>query len=206
MFSSEIELSKEQLAQLKNDLLEKSKELSLKEKTFQEKAAQIAEYTGIAKVLGKEKSNFEESISRLKTQKDELGESIIELKNKENQNRIIMAQIKSDSEIMELRKSELEKDFKDLLEKLNRNYNDADQRNKSILVELKENEKKLDGLLARIEDGKIELNGIRNESANVSLQKEDYTAKISQLIALEKTLQNKIVKYQSKIEKYENFK
>jgi len=53
-FTEELAVAKTRLDQLKQEIFEKEKELNTKEKLLLEKAFQIAEYSGLSKVLEKE--------------------------------------------------------------------------------------------------------------------------------------------------------
>jgi len=51
---------------------------------------------------------------------------------------------------------------------------------------------------------KSELRDLKLEIAKVEAQKEEYSAKVSELITLEKNLKHRVSEYQKKIEDFEN--
>ena len=67
------------------------------------------------------------------------------------------------------------------------------------MEEIRSNEKVAEELDNKVESAKQELQDLKAETAKKEVEKEEYAAKVSQLIALEKRLQSKISEYERKL-------
>lgn len=85
------------------------------------------------------------------------------------------------------------------MEQINRNYGEAEKKNKSLSEEIEQNEKVAEELDEKVEEAKSQLQEMKSEAAKKEVEKEEYSAKISQLIALEKRLQTKISSYERRL-------
>ena len=164
--------------------------LRQKEKQYFETTSKVSEFEGQTRVLAKEKQQAAESIADLNRQKLDLSEDLMNLQNKEAMQKDFLNELKIESENLSSKKSLLERELKDLLDGINENYTRTEKRKDSIIVEISENEKNLNKLTASVAEAKKELQKLKEETARLELQKEEFTAKISNLAALEQRMKN----------------
>lgn len=195
-FTEEVSTQKILITSLRHEIMEKEKELSDKEKTLSEKTSKVAEYGGLMKVLQKERAATEQTIKNLKEQSAEINDELSELREKTNSQKAQMQQYHSEVELIEMKKSSLELELNQIISQAGTAYNNLDENKKRVSSEISSSQVELDELKKLIVEHKNELRNLKQETANVAVQKEDYSSKISELIAMEKTLKSKISKYQ----------
>lgn len=200
-YTEEVNVANQKLGAIKKIILDKEKQLRDIEKLIIEKSSQVAEYQGLVKVLQKERATFEIMVSELKNEQNEMNSLISQLKDKENERRIMLHQLKTETDSIQVKKMELEREFKLILKSTNENFGALEERKKAVLEEIKINDEKLDVVNKNISESKNLLQSIKKESAAVEIEKERSTAKISELIAMEKALQSKIAIRQNDIER-----
>jgi len=199
-FNEEINTSNDKIGYLKKEILEKDKTVREKDQLLAEKSANIAEYGALNKVLQKEKSTVESSISELNLERKELFDMI----NVQKENQLIQkkytSELKLETEQLEKRRAELEHDLKELLIQVSGNYSRSEENKTKISEEVSIKIKELNRTNDEIEEAKDELRRIKNECKQSELQKEEYTSKVSELIAFEKKIKQKIVDNESAAE------
>lgn len=198
-FTEEISSSKNRLGVLKQEIFDKEKDVSTKEKILLEKTSQIAEYGGMTKILQKERSTTEQSIANLKEHQNELNEELSALKDKVNKQKINLSQLKAETETLQSKKEIIEKEFRLIFTQGSENYKNLEENKQRIYQEIAVAQKELDELKNNITVVKAELRDLKLETTGVETQKEEFAAKISELIALEKNLKYRISEYEKKL-------
>ena len=205
-FTEELSTAKNRLGSLRQEVLDKEKELNSKEKILLEKTTQIAEYGGMTKVLQKERAATEQFMRNLKEEFSELNDKVIQLKDEANKQKIILQQLRSETSSFEIKKESLEKEIKQLLNQTSENFSGLNENKQKLSLEVAQGSRELDELKELISKMRNELRDLKAETANVETQKEEFTAKISELIAMEKNLKYKISEHEKKINNSESKK
>ena len=198
-FTEELAVAKTRLDQLKQEIFEKEKELNTKEKLLLEKAFQIAEYSGLSKVLQKERSSNEQMNANMKEELKELTLELNGLKDEAGRHAVLAGKMRSETEILEAKKESLEKEIRQLIGEADRHYTSLNERKSLLLTEISESTARFNELKNQIASFKQELGSVKSETADAELKKEEYTAKVSELIALEKSLKFRISAYERQI-------
>lgn len=205
-FTEELSTAKDRLSSLRQEILDKEKELNSKEKILLEKTTQIAEYGGMTKVLQKERAATEQFMRNLKEEFSELNDKVIQLKDEANKQKINLQQLRSETSSLEIKKESLEKEIKQLLNQTSENFSGLNENKQKLSLEVAQGSRELDELKELISKMRNELRDLKAETANVETQKEGFTAKISELIAMEKNLKYKISEHEKKINNSESKK
>ena len=205
-FTEELSTAKNRLGSLRQEVLDKEKELNSKEKILLEKTTQIAEYGGMTKVLQKERAATEQFMRNLKEEFSELNDKVIQLKDEANKQKINLQQLRSETSSFEIKKESLEKEIKQLLNQTSENFSGLNENKQKLSLEVAQGSRELDELKELISKMRNELRDLKAETANVETQKEEFTAKISELIAMEKNLKYKISEHEKKINNSESKK
>ena len=205
-FTEELNTAKNRLSSLRQDILDKEKELNGKEKILLEKTTQIAEYGGMTKVLQKERAATEQFMRNLKEEFSELNGEVIKLKDESNKQKINLQQLRSETSSLEIKKESLEKEIRQLLNQTSENFSGLNENKQKLSVEVAQSSRELDELKEQISKVRNDLRDLKAETANVETQKEEFTAKISELIAMEKNLKYKISEHEKKINGLEDRK
>jgi chromosome segregation ATPase len=198
-FTDELNGYKNKLSSLRQEILDREKELNAKEKILLEKTMQVAEYGGLTKVLLKERTATEQFMKNLKEEFSELNGQVFRLKDEANRHKIIVQQLHSETSSLELKKESLEKEIKQLLTLSSENYSDLNENKQKLILEISQDTRELEELESQLETVKNELRQLRAETAQVEVKKEEQTAKISELIARENSLKHKISEQENKI-------
>jgi len=198
-FTEELNTAKNKLNSLRQEILDKEKELNSKEKILLEKTSQIAEYGGMTKVLHKERAATEQFMKNLKEEFSELNEEVLKLKDETNKQKINLQQLRSESSSLEIKKESLEKEIKQLLNQTSENFSGLNENKQKLSLEVAQSSRELDELKEQISKTRNEIRDLKAETANVETQKEEFTSKISELIAMEKNLKFKISEHEKKI-------
>ena len=119
------------------------------------------------------------------------------MRDRENKQKLFINELKAQIENLELKRNQIDKELKDIISQTHKNYNEAEERKRKVIQELHDKEKSLEEFEDKIRSSRQELLDLKNETANLELRKEEYSSKISQLVAFEKTLQAKISKLES---------
>lgn len=199
-FSEELSGTKNTINDLRQEILEKEKELSAKEKILLEKTSQIAEYGGLTKVLQRERSTTEQLIANLKELYAEVNEEVLSLKEKTAEQKSFLKQLKAETSMLESRKETLDKELKQLLTGANNNYNTLEENRLIVEQDIINNKRILDELKEHVMQFRDELRDLRLEKSSIVAQKEEYSAKISELIALESSLKYKIAEHEKQLD------
>jgi len=194
------------LSSLRQEILDKEKELNGKEKILLEKTTQIAEYGGMTKVLQKERAATEQFMRNLKEEFSELNDKVIQLKDEANKQKINLQQLRSEISSLEIKKESLEKEIKQLINQTSENFSGLNENKQKLSLEVAQGSHELDELKELISKMRNELRDLKAETANVETQKEEFTSKISELIAMEKNLKYKISEHEKKINNSESKK
>jgi len=203
-FAEDIKDNKNQLGSIKQMILNKNKELKEKDDLVLEKSTQISEYSGIVKVLKKEKENLEQQIDSLNERKEQLSNSLLLIKENFGSLKIQNVELRAQNEILQIKKNSIEKELTELISKTSIDLEESQKRSDGLTSELLEKEKILSELNQQIEEKRDELTLFQDDMHKAELQREEYSTKISQLIAIEKGFQEKIENYKAKIEEFEN--
>lgn len=198
-FTEELSSSKNKLSSLRQEILEKEKELSHKEKILLEKTTQVAEYGGLTKVLQKERAATEQLLSNLKQESSELSNSVLSLKDEATRQKLFIQQLKSETASLEIKKESFEKDIRQLFIQISENYSSLNDNKQKLVLETAQATRELEELKELIANQKNELRQLKTETANTEIKKEEYTAKISELIAMEKNLKFRILENEKKM-------
>ncbi len=205
-FTEELNTAKNRLSSMKQDVLDKEKELISKEKILLEKTTQIAEYGGMTKVLQKERAATEQFMRNLKDEFSELNDEVLKLKDEANKQKINLQQLRSETSYLEIKKDSLEKEIKQLFNQTNDSFSGLNENKQKLNLEVAQSSRELDELREYISKMRNELRDLKAETANVETRKEEFTAKISELIAMEKNLKYKISEHEKKISNSEDKK
>jgi chromosome segregation ATPase len=198
-FIEELNSSKDKLSSLRQQIIDKEKELNEKEKILLEKTSQVAEYSGMTKVMLKERSATEQQVSGLKEERDGLSSELFILKNEINKQKIQLQQLGSETKLFETKKETLEKEIRGILQVSENNFSALTTDKQKITLEIVANTHQIEELKNKIDYLKTELRNLKNEIAEVETQKEGYTAKVSELIAMEKNLKHRISENEKKL-------
>ena len=198
-FIEELNSSKNKLTSLRQDILEKEKELSHKEKILLEKTSQVAEYGGMTKVLQKGRSAAEQLLSNLKQEFNELNDLVVGLKDEANRQKLFMQQLRSETASLEIKKESFEKDIRQFFIQTSDNYSALNDSKQKLALEIAQSTRELETLRNQIADRKDELRQLKAETSTTEVKKEECTAKISELISLEKNLKFRIAEHEKKI-------
>jgi len=202
-FTEEVNEAKTNLSSIKKIIIEKERNLNNKEKLFNELNTQVYEYTGMVQILKKEKGNYERQIAELKKEKMELMEESPSFKEKENKHKLRIGQLKSELEIFEVKKKNIERDFGEFLESRSSNFNEAQKNSEMLNDEIAQKESMLEKLNTKSDELKGSLKKLKDEIAKAELEKEEHSTNIAHLIAMEKTFQLKVEAYKKELERIE---
>jgi len=202
-FTEEINAAKTKLSSIKRIIVEKERNLNNKEKLFNEMNTQVYEYTGMVQLLKKEKGNYEQKIAELKKEKTELMEEMPSFKEKENKHKLRIGQLKSELEVFEVKKKNIERDFGEFLESRSKNFNESQKNSEILSNEITRKESILEKLDTGLDDLKASSRILKDEIAKAELEKEEHSTNIAQLIAMEKTFQLKVESYKKELERIE---
>lgn len=202
-FTDETASLKNQLNTLRQEMLDKDKDIAAKEKILLEKSAQVAEYGGLTKVLQKERTSAEQLISNLKEEQAELNEQLSALGNKVNTQRNFMQQLISETELLNKRKIDLERELNEILVQSGKNYSEMEENRQALSSDIASAQAELEEIKSQTSSLKSELRELKLEITKVETEKEEYSAKVSELITLEKNLKHRITEYQKKIDELE---
>ncbi|MEW6652797.1 MAG: hypothetical protein AB1394_04925 [Bacteroidota bacterium] len=197
-FNEETSAYKSKLNSIRHEIIEKEKELVSKEKILLEKTSQIAEYSGLAKVLQKERTNTEQFVIHLKEEHHQLSEELLLLKESISKQKLILQQLKSENTAYEAKRDLFQKEIKLLFTQTNEEFSALTENKASLIDEINSHTKELEELIIQTADMRTKLRDLKNDTAKVEMQKEEYSAKISELIAMEKNLHFKIEDYDKK--------
>ena len=198
-FTEEFEEGKKRINAIRLEILEKEKELNLKEKTLLEKTSQVAEYGGLAKVLQKERSATEQLLINLKEEYEDLTKDILTLKDESNKHKISIQQLRSEIESLDIKKESLEKEIRQLIAKSGEDYSILNEQKQNLALEINENDRLLENLKDQVAKFKDDLRSLKAETASTETRKEEFTARISELIAMEKSLRYKISEHEKRL-------
>jgi chromosome segregation ATPase len=198
-FIEEFEEGKNKLSSLRLEILEKEKELNTKEKALLEKATQLAEYGGLAKVLQKERAATEQLLTNLKEEYQGLNEEILTLRDEANKHRTNIQQLRAETQSLEIKKDSVEKEVRQLINLTSEDYTIRTEEKQKLNIEINENDRILENLKDQVSKTKEELRSLKAETSNIQTKKEEYTSKISELIAMEKNLRFKISEHEKRI-------
>lgn len=203
-FEIELREAKNDLTSMKQLNINKNREIKEKDDLLLAKNTELSEYTGIVKVLRREKDSIEEANEKLSKRKDEYNENILLLKEELNSLKLEMNNITIETESLLLKKNLLEKELADLLIRSTKEFTNIQTKNEELSTKLIYHKKEQKELDDEIELRKDELTELFNQLSKSEIDKEEYSVKISQLISLEKSFQSKIDDYNSKIDKIES--
>ena len=202
-FTEEINAAKTKLGSIKKIIVEKERNLNNKEKLFNEMNTQVYEYTGMVQLLKKEKGNYEQKIAELKKEKMELMEEMPSFKEKENKHKLRIGQLKSELEVFEVKKKNIERDFGEFLNSRNKSFSESQKNSELLSEEINQKESMLEKLDTGFDDLKTSSRILKDEIAKAELEKEEHSTNIAQLIAMEKTFQLKVEAYKKELERIE---
>ncbi|MFA7228471.1 MAG: hypothetical protein WC061_05500, partial [Melioribacteraceae bacterium] len=203
-FTDELNISKSKLSSLRQEILDKERELSSKEKILLEKTTQVAEYGGMTKVLQKERSAAEQLLSNLKQESNELNELVLTLKDEANRQKLLTQQLRSETASLEIKKDSLEKEMRHLLIQTGESFSGLNDNKQKLAIDMAKSARELEDLQKRIGDQKNELRNLKSETSSEEIKKEEFTAKISELIAMEKNLKFRMAELEKKVGTAEN--
>ncbi|MBM4170396.1 MAG: hypothetical protein FJ214_00825 [Ignavibacteria bacterium] len=203
-FIEEQTSSKSRIALLKQEILDKEKEISSKERLLLDKTSQIAEYGGLTKILQKERATTEQIITNLKDQQIDLNEQLPGLREKINRQKLLTQQLKAEIEQLEGKKESVEKELKSIITQINNSYSNLDETKQKLQQEVIEKRSELEEIKEQIEQFENVLRDLKVEVRQVDTQKEQFTAKVSELIALEKSLKHSISEHEKKLSESNN--
>jgi chromosome segregation ATPase len=198
-FIEEQTSAKSRIAILKQEILDKEKEISAKERLLLDKTSQIAEYGGLTKILQKERATTEQIISNLKEQQVDLNEQLPGLREKINKQKLLTQQLKNEIDQLEGKKESVEKELKSIITQINNSYSNLNETKQKLQQEVLEKRSELEEIKEQIEQFENVLRNLKVEVKQVDTQKEQYTAKVSELIALEKSLKHSISEHEKKL-------
>jgi chromosome segregation ATPase len=147
----------------------------------------------------KERSATEQQVSGLKEERDGLSSELFILKNEINKQKIQLQQLGSETKLFETKKETLEKEIRGILQVSENNFSALTTDKQKITLEIVANTHQIEELKNKIDYLKTELRNLKNEIAEVETQKEGYTAKVSELIAMEKNLKHRISENEKKL-------
>jgi len=199
-FAEELNSTKENLSSIRQQIIDKDKELNEKEKILLEKTTHIVEYGGMAKVLQKERSAAEKQVVDLKEERDLISNEILLLKDDIVKKNMHLQQLGNETNIFSTKKETLEKEIRGILQLYEDNLLTLTSDKQIITQEIMENTHHVDELKNKIDLLNKELRDLKNEIANAEKKKEEYTAKVSELIAMEKNLKHRISENEKKLE------
>jgi len=203
-FIEEQTSAKSRIALLKQEILDKEKEISSKERLLLDKTSQIAEYGGLTKILQKERATTEQIITNLKDQQIDLNEQLPGLREKINRQKLLTQQLKAEIEQLEGKKESVEKELKSIITQINNSYSNLDETKQKLQQEVIEKRSELEEIKEQIEQFENVLRDLKVEVKQVDTQKEQFTAKVSELIALEKSLKHSISEHEKKLSESNN--
>ena len=202
-FTEEVNESKSKLTSLKQLIIEKDRDFNKKEKTFLERNTQIAEYTGMVRMLRKEKESVAKQLSELKKTREKLNDSILSLKEKESAGKITIKQYNLEIQDLIKKRERISYELNSLLESSNSSYSEYNEKNGTLILEIQNYEGIIANLSEKINDLELTLVKINEDIAKADLEKEERSTSISQLITMEKTFKDKVETYKKELERIE---
>jgi len=202
-FTDEINESKSKLTSIKQLIIEKDREFNLKETTLLERNTQLAEYTGIVRLLRKEKESVEIQLQDLKKTKDRLSDKIISLKEEESKGKTTINQYKLEINDLIKKRESISYELNSLLDNSNNNYSEYNEKNKLLIHEINYHEKIISTLSEKTDKLEVALSKINEDVTKADLEKEERSTNIAQLITMEKTFKEKVETYKKELERIE---
>jgi len=202
--TEEINESKSRLISLKQLIIEKDRDFNKKEKTFLERNTQLAEYTGMVRLLRKEKDILDMQLNDLKNSKEALTENIIILKEKESMGRTSIDQYNLEMQDLVNKRESINSELNSLLDSSYKNFNDYNEKNGLLIDEIQNHESILSTLTEKIIALELILNKLNEDISKADLEKEERSANISQLMVMEKSFKEKVETYKKELERIED--
>ena len=150
-------------------------------------------------MLQKERSAAEQLLSNLKQEFNELNDLVVGLKDEANRQKLFMQQLRSETASLEIKKESFEKDIRQFFIQTSDNYSALNDSKQKLALEIAQSTRELETLRNQIADRKDELRQLKAETSTTEVKKEECTAKISELISLEKNLKFRIAEHEKKI-------
>ena len=201
--TEEINESKSKLIYLKQLIIEKDRDFNNKEKTFLKRNTQLAEYTGMVRLLRKEKDLLEKQLSDLKNSKETLSNNIISLKEKESEGKTKVNQYDIEIEDLITKRESISSELNSLLDSSYKNYNEYNERNGLLIDEIHNHENILTTLAGKESGLELTLSKLNEDISKAELEKEELSTNISQLITMEKSFKEKVETYKKELERIE---
>jgi len=201
--TEEINDSKSKLISIKQLILEKDRDFNKKEKTFLERNTQLAEYTGMVRLLRKEKDLLENQLNDLKNTKETLNENIISLIEKESTGKVNVNEYNLEIQDLITKRESISSELNSLLDSSYKNYNDYNEKNSLLINEIQNHESILASLSEKVIALELILAKLNEDISKADLEKEERSANISQLVVMEKSFKEKVETYKKELERIE---
>ena len=201
IFAEEINEAKTKLNSIKQLIIDKDREFNKKEQIFLERNTQLAEYTGMVRLLRKEKDSVENKLKDLKIEKELIHEKVILLSGKESEAKITIEKYKMEIQDLMYKREHVSHELSSLIESSSNTYTEYHSKNEELRIAIIEKEELIHELAENINDLELAVVKLKDDIAKADMEKEDRSKKIAQLITIGKTFQSKVKTYKKELER-----
>ena len=201
--TEEINDSKSRLISIKQLIIEKDRDFSKKEKTLLERNTQLVEYTGMVRLLSKEKDLLEIQLNDFKNTKETLRENILLLIEKESIGKASVSEYNLEIQDLITKRESISSELNSLLDSSYKNYNDYNEKNGLLINEIQNHESNLARLSEKVNALELILAKLNKDISKADLEKEERLTNISQLVVKEKSFKEKVGTYKKELERIE---
>jgi len=203
VFAEEINEAKIKLNSIKQLIIDKDREFNKKEQIFLERNTQLAEYTGMVRMLRKEKDSVENMLRDLQIEKNQVSEKLIALKEKESEAKLTIEKYNSEIRDLVHKREGISYELSNILNESSKSYTEFHQKSEMLNQEIIQKEETIHELSENISDLELGMQKLKEDIAKAEMEKEDHSTKIAQLITMEKTFQSKVETYKKELERIE---
>ena len=203
VFAEEINEAKIKLNSIKQLIIDKDREFNKKEQIFLERNTQLAEYTGMVRMLRKEKDSVENMLRDLQIEKNQVNEKLIVLKEKESEAKLTIERYHSEIRDLLHKREGIGYELSNILNESSKSYTEFHQKSELLNQEIIQKEETIHELSENISDLELGMQKLKEDIAKAEMEKEDHSTKIAQLITMEKTFQSKVETYKKELERIE---
>ncbi|MBE2281787.1 MAG: hypothetical protein IAE91_15480 [Ignavibacteriaceae bacterium] len=191
-FNEDLETSKNQIQNIKTELLEKETKLNSLNKAISTKDIEKTEKTAMVESLEREINSLRSSIDSFVEQKEKSKESLLLLRDRESKARVTMNDIKRETTYLQNKKAEVEKELNHLLLQIQKRYSDLEERKSQLDEEIRNREAFLSKLNTQLEDAESKLSDIKNEIEANESRKDELVSQLMRLSKTEKSIDDQV--------------
>lgn len=191
-FALELQDVKTQMLMQKNLLDELDKNVFEKEHLHQDLEIALEEMRQDLSIAEKSRYLLQEQLRELSERKESAVGELAQVREKESSAQGRLKALKIDIETYELRKSDFERELRELLLNAEQSFKDLDETKKAILGEIAEYEIKLEKVQSDLKEKNVQLDFVGEEYRKTMIEYEKLQTNITRMAHLEKSQQQRL--------------